>query len=130
RLRVLHVARDVVIPQDDHLAGKRTVLFCDGVHASLAHVALIHDRKRAEIAMVWAAARGKQDSIRMVAPVKQIFPRHRGVFQSWGFSGTVPLAMPPRVKVAQELRPVGFSLTDEDYVRMRLRLIWHQSYMR
>src|SRR5450756_335800 len=91
RLGVLHVARDVVIPQDDHLAGERAVLFRDSIHASLAHAALIHHRERAEIATVWAAARGKQYSIRMVAPVKQIFPRHRGVFQSWGFSGTVPL---------------------------------------
>ncbi len=38
--------------------------------------------------------------------------------------------MPPRVKVAQELRPVGFSLPDEDHVRVRLRLIRHQSHMR
>jgi len=93
-------------------------------------VALIHDGERAEIATVWAAARGKQNSTRMIAPMKQILPRHRGMFQSRGLSGTVPVGMPPRVKVAQELRPVGFSLTDEDYVCMRLRLIWHQSHMR
>jgi len=37
--------------------------------------------------------------------------------------------MLPRVKVAQELRPVGFSLSDEDYIRVRLRLIGHQSHM-
>ena len=80
--------------------------------------------------MVWAAARGKQNSTGMIAPVKQVLPRHRGMFQSRGFSGTVPVAMPPRLKVAQELRPVGFGLADEDYVRVRLRLIGHQSHMR
>ena len=65
----------------------------------------------------------------MVAPVKQVFPRHRGVFETWGFSGTVPLAMAPRFKFAQELRPVGFGLADEDHVRVRLCFIGHQSYM-
>src|SRR5208282_1109258 len=127
RLGVLHVARYVVIPQDDHLARKRTVLFCDRLHRSLAHVAPIHDGERAEIALIWAAARGKQNSTRMIAPVKQVLPRHRGLFQGRGFSGTVPVAVPPRVKVAQELRPVKFSLTDEDYVPVRLCLIGHQS---
>src|ERR1035438_6541166 len=117
-LSVLNVARDIVIPQNDHLARERAVLFCDGLHPSLAHTALIHDRDRAEIAIVRAAARGKQDSTRMIAPVKQVFPRHRGVFQTWGFSGTVPLAMAPRFKFAQELGPVGFGPADEDHIRM------------
>src|SRR5664279_4288133 len=88
RLGVLHVARDVVIPQDDHLAGERAVLFCHRVHASLAHMALIHDGERAEIATVRTAARSKQNSTRMIAPLKQVLPRHRGIFQSRGFSGT------------------------------------------
>jgi hypothetical protein len=38
--------------------------------------------------------------------------------------------MAPCFKVAQELRPMGFGLTDEDYVRVRLRLIGHESHMR
>ncbi len=33
-LGVLHVAREVVIPQDDDLAGERAVLFCDSIYAS------------------------------------------------------------------------------------------------
>jgi hypothetical protein len=63
----------------------------------------------------------------MIAPVKQVFPRHRGMFQGRGLSGTVPVAVPPRVKVAQELRPVRFGLTDKDYVCVRLCLIGQQS---
>src|SRR5208337_1827763 len=43
RLGVLHVARDVVIPQDDHLAGERAVLFCDSIHASQTELHL-YDR--------------------------------------------------------------------------------------
>src|ERR1017187_6256493 len=66
RLGVLHVARDVVIPEDDHLAGERAVLFCDRVYGSPAHVALIHDGERAEIASIGAAARGKQNSTRVL----------------------------------------------------------------
>jgi hypothetical protein len=38
--------------------------------------------------------------------------------------------MPSHLKVAQELRPVGFGLTDEDYVRVQLCFIGHQSHMR
>ena len=130
RLGVLDVARDVVVPEDDHLAGERAVLFRHRCYGPLAYVALIHDRDRAEIAPVRAAARGKEDSAGMVAPVKQVFPRHGSLFQGWGFSGTVALPMPSRLEVLQELRPVGFSLPDEDHVRVRLRLVWHQSHMR
>jgi len=65
----------------------------------------------------------------MIAPVKQVLTRHRGMFQRRGGRGTVPMAMAPRFKVAQELWPVGFSFTDEDYIRVRLRFIRHQSDM-
>jgi hypothetical protein len=37
--------------------------------------------------------------------------------------------MAPRFKFAQELWPMGFSLAHEDHVRVRLRLIGHQSHM-
>src|ERR1700693_5251145 len=97
RLGVLHVAGDVVIPEDDYLAGKRAVLFCDRVYGSLAHLALIHDGERAEIALIGAAPRATQNRTRMSAPVKQVLPRHRGMFQSRGCSGPVPVAMPPDV---------------------------------
>src|ERR1035441_2575302 len=93
-------------------------------------VAMIHDGERAEIAIVRTAARGKQNSSRVIAPVKQVFPRHGSMFQTRGFRGTVLVAIPSGIKVAQELRPLGFGLTDKDYVRMRLCLIGHQSYMR
>src|SRR5271169_3597685 len=66
----------------------------------------------------------------MIAPAKQILPRHRGMFETRRISGTVSVAIPPLLKVAQELRPVGFRLTDEDYVRVRLGLIRHESHMR
>jgi hypothetical protein len=65
----------------------------------------------------------------MVATVKQVFPRHRDMLQSWRFRGTVPPAMPPRLKLTQELRPVGFRLPDENHIRVRLRLVWQQGYM-
>src|ERR1039457_1319164 len=112
RLGVLQIAGDVVIPQDDYLAGKRTELFRHRVHRPLAHLALIHDGERAEIANVRTAARGKQNSSRVIAPVKQVFPRHGSMFQTRGFRGTVLVAIPSGIKVAQELRPVGFGLTD------------------
>ena len=38
--------------------------------------------------------------------------------------------MAPSFKFAQELWPMGFSLAREDHVRVRLRLIGHQSYVR
>ena len=47
-----------------------------------------------------------------------------------GGSGTVALAVSPRLEVRQELRPVGFGFPDEDHVRVRLRLVGHQSHMR
>ena len=37
--------------------------------------------------------------------------------------------MAPGFKVAQELGPVGFSFADENYIRVRLRFIRHQSDM-
>src|ERR1019366_8332687 len=127
-LRVLHVARDVVIPQDDHLAGKGGVLPRDSIHGALAHLTLIHDDLSAEIATVRAAARGKQNSTGMIAAMKQVLARHRRMFQRRRVGGTVPGAMAARFEVAQELRPGGFSFADEDYVPVGLRFVRHQRH--
>ena len=130
RLGVLHVGGNIVVPHDDDLAAKGSVLARDGFDRTVARLALVHHRQGAEIALMRATARREQNAVRMVATMKQVVPRDRSLIEGRGFEAAVACAVPPGFELRQELRPFPLGFSDKDHVGVRLRFIGHQGDVR
>ena len=84
--RIVSVARQIVVPENDHLPPERSKLRCSRTHGTLADIAVVHGGKRAEITSMRTSPRSKESSGRIVAPVVQVFPGHRDVLQCRGLN--------------------------------------------
>ena len=130
RLGVLDISRDVVVPQDDDFAVEGSELFDDSLHQPLPQLALVHHRHSAEITAERTAAGGKQNSGGVVAPMKEVLPRCRGFVQGRRLKTVVAPGVTSSLKLCQESRPLQFGFSDEDHIRVHLRLVRHQGYVR
>ena len=66
----------------------------------------------------------------MIEPLKQIVPRRWGEIEMRGFPAAVARVKMSGLKFRQKLRPLGFGFSDEDHIRVPLRFLGHQRYMR
>jgi hypothetical protein len=129
-LAVLDIGGDVVVPEDDHLAGEGAVLPSDLLHRSPSQAARVHLDDRAELTLARATPGREHDAAGMVLAMEQVLARLGNAHERWWCAARISRDVPALLELAQEPWPGVLHLADKYRVGVLLGLVGEQRHMR